>query len=140
MFQWPNSGDCVLNAAFSPDSHLLAAVSLNNMGALWEVSAGRFLGLFAGHKQAVVSVAFSPDGKTLVTGGNDGTIRFWNIRTRQEVLSFERPGLHPIVLGFSPDGQAFASGSRSFSGKIPQFPVLLAPAWEETDARPNSSH
>ncbi|MCI0348563.1 MAG: hypothetical protein L0Z53_03980, partial [Acidobacteriales bacterium] len=110
------------------------------MAALWEVSSGRFLGDFTGHKQAVVSVAFSPDGKTLVTGGNDGTVRFWNLQTRQEVLSFAQLGLHPIDLCFSPDGRAFASGSQSFSRSIPQFPLLRAATWEETDARPNSSH
>jgi hypothetical protein len=51
----------------------------------WDVSSGRKIKSFAGHKSCVQSIKESPDGNRLITCGNDGPVRFWDISTGKEI-------------------------------------------------------
>ena len=46
---------------------------------LWEVSSGRLVRSFEGHKSFVHSIAFSPDGKTIASGSYDHTLKLWDV-------------------------------------------------------------
>src|SRR5262249_33167882 len=46
---------------------------------LWDVLAGREVGLLKGHEGGVVSLLFTPGGKHLISGGTDTTALTWNL-------------------------------------------------------------
>jgi WD40 repeat protein/tetratricopeptide (TPR) repeat protein len=78
--------------AFSPDSRWLLTGSGgrhedwfgHNDGAdttirLWDISSGREIHKFEGHKGAVMSLQFSPDGRYFLSGSSDATMRLWRL-------------------------------------------------------------
>src|SRR5262249_8648613 len=65
--------------AFSPDGRLVAQGALHGNVGLWEVSSGRKLGEFEGHRGDVLAVVFSHDGKRLASGSTDTTILIWDV-------------------------------------------------------------
>jgi WD40 repeat protein len=117
-------------AAFTPDSRGLA-VSAGRGGTddairLWDISRGRLVGTFTGHKQAVHALAFSPDGQTLVSASDDSTLKMWNVATRQELLTVRRLGAAINNLLFSPDCQVLAAGRGGF-GQSAELRLYRAP-------------
>jgi WD40 repeat protein len=75
-----NWGQKLSDAAFSPDSRLLA-ISSPDHGAikLWDVTQKKELAGLSGHGKGTNSLSFSPDGKLLVSGGEDNTARVWAV-------------------------------------------------------------
>jgi hypothetical protein len=67
--------------AFSPDGRLLAAACANDV-RVWDM-AGKPLGVFRGHEEAVTDLTFAADGRTLATASADGTALIWDIRYLQ---------------------------------------------------------
>jgi hypothetical protein len=65
--------------AFSPDGRYLATAKDNPEIHLWDILAGRELGLLEGHEGSVVSLLFSADGKRLFSGGSDTTALSWDL-------------------------------------------------------------
>ena len=63
----------VLAVAISPDSNYVATGSRDKSAKLWELSTGREVRSFLGHKASVNSLDFSLDGKYLITGNGDNT-------------------------------------------------------------------
>ena len=70
-------------AALSPNGKTIATPSDANSVRLWDVTSGREIASFLGHRGAVRSVAFSPDGLKIVTASKDGTARLWEAATGQ---------------------------------------------------------
>jgi hypothetical protein len=67
--------------SFSPDGDLLACRGPGNAVRVWDVNAGKEIGLFKGHDGTLRSIAFAPDGKTLASAGSDTTILVWDATT-----------------------------------------------------------
>jgi WD40 repeat protein len=65
--------------AFSPDGRLVGQGALHGNVGLWDVTAGRKLGEFQGHRGDVSSVIFSRDGKRLASGSVDTTALIWDV-------------------------------------------------------------
>jgi WD40 repeat protein len=83
---------------FSPDGHYLATAKDTPEIHLWDILAGRELGLLEGHDGSVVSLLFSPDGKHLFSGGSDTTALTWDL-TR---LTDARRGYADRAAGLKP--------------------------------------
>ncbi len=69
---------------FSPDSHLLAAVSDDGITRVWTVdNDGAFTphAILQGHNGTTTTASFEPTGTHLVTTGTDGTVRRWDLDT-----------------------------------------------------------
>ena len=79
--------------AFSPDGHYLATAKDTPEIHLWDILAGRELGLLEGHEGGVVSLLFSADGKRLFSGGSDTTALTWDLTrlTRRLGVSLPTP-------------------------------------------------
>jgi len=70
----------VMALAFSPDSCLLAASSLNGDIKIWDISSGRELTTLKGHSSVVSDILFSPDGTRLYSASWDGTVIVWGVQ------------------------------------------------------------
>jgi WD40 repeat protein len=105
----PASG--IVDATFSPDGRLVAAVGGSSTARIWDVQTG-FPLLALQHGGNVLSVAFSADGRLIATGSADGFARLWSVAGGVELAPFK----HDLVPGqttpddvrmvsFSPDSK-----------------------------------
>lgn len=106
------------SVAFSPDSKTIAQGGYENSVGIWDLSSGRKLQTFLGHKGGVDSVAFSPDGKMLASGSLDNTVKLWDIVSRKLVKSLEGHVNGLRVVRFLNDGRTLASCSSDGTVKL----------------------
>ena len=120
-------GAAVTALGFSPDGALLAAGDSKGVARLWELSSGRILHTFSGHKAAITTVTFSANEGLLLTASLDHEARIWNARTGALVqpIRWHFGPLHGAA--FSPDGRwvVTAGPSTAGVGSVPAAPRLL---------------
>ncbi len=103
---------------FSPDGKRLVTTGGDTgIAQIWDVTTGKSIASFKGHKGAIDQMIFSLDGTLLVTRGRDGTARLWNSEGRfgyadnqWVVFTGHAGGINDVA--FSPDGKQFATGSE----------------------------
>lgn len=71
--------DNLIDVAFSPDDHLVAAASLEGPVRVWSVEDGALKAVLRGHNSRVPHVEFSPDGRSLYTASWDHSARRWGM-------------------------------------------------------------
>ncbi len=99
----PNAGT-VLAVALTPDARCAVSAHFDTLVRLWDVSSGRELRRFQGHKQMVTSIALTPDGAYLLTGSQDQTVRLWQLDTGLE-LANAALATGVMALARAPDGK-----------------------------------
>ena len=102
----------VQGIAFSADSALLAAGSLDGDIRVWQVADGALANTLEGHTDAVTGVAFSPNGALLASASNDDTVRLWPLDGSGEpslTLTGHTGDVNTVA--FSPGGSLLVSGS-----------------------------
>ncbi len=67
------------DAAFSPDSKLVATASEDKTARIWDVQTGKQMYCLEGHTGKVTGVDFSPCGRFVVTSSEDRTVRTWDL-------------------------------------------------------------
>lgn len=77
----PGHTESILDAAFSPDSRLVATASGDTTVRLWNPTTQIPDRTLAAHKNWVLIVAFSPDSKRLASASMDSTLRIWDLAT-----------------------------------------------------------
>lgn len=125
---WPGAADVhslltlqnsapVRALAFSPDSRVLAAASLDRSVNLWDVGAGKLSGKIPS-AAGVSSLAFMPNGEQLVSGDLDGVVLVTqtggartsrSLRPHVDYAWEQVPAVQSVAV--SPDGAQIASGS-----------------------------
>jgi RNA polymerase sigma factor (sigma-70 family) len=138
--------DTIVNAAFSQDNRILAAVGLRRVPdgvtsegqqkkvlLVWELITGQELlqaklgdlGFTYGSP-----LGFSADGRLLAAGGDnpDVPVRVWDLATGKDVLQLAGHQSSVMALAFSPDGARLAGGLRNSVAQI----------WDVSAARPVS--
>jgi WD40 repeat protein len=102
--------------AFHPQRPWLASSGKDGSVRLWDLEAGKPLGVLHQAREVFECVAFSPDGRWLAAGGYDTRVALWDFRelpprpsppTRS--LTNHDSGVWAVA--FSPDGKYFASGA-----------------------------
>lgn len=105
-------GISVYGLAFSHNSRLLAAGSMDTTAQVWDVKSGQALRTLPGHKGAVSTVAFSLDDRTLATGSWDQTTHLWQVDDGKELSVLRGQPNMVTSVAFSPDGKCLATASR----------------------------
>ena len=110
----------MLSVTFTLDGRFLLSGHFDTTLRLWEVSTGRELRRFNGHKQMVAVVAVTPTGQ-LLSAGADKAIRYWDAESGAELgLGLGHTG--PITcLAVLPNGKAL-SGSQDETIRLWQLP------------------
>lgn len=70
--------DYVIDLAWSPDNHLLAAASAAGPVFLANAADGVRRHELPGHENGTNCLAWAPHGQLLATGGQDGAVKFWD--------------------------------------------------------------
>jgi WD40 repeat protein len=104
--------------AFSPDSRLLASVSVgggtppeHGEVKLLDIATGQPLPAPPANDSGYWSVAFTPDGKRLLAGDGQGSITFWDVGGAGQPLVVRGHGSGRVCsLACSADGKLVASG------------------------------
>ncbi|GAB1641348.1 WD40 repeat domain-containing protein [Krasilnikovia sp. MM14-A1259] len=123
--------DAVDDLAFSPDGRLLAAVSPDCAGRVWEAATGRPIWDIP-CADAMTRVAFAPDGRSMVTAGG-GDVTLWDITGRYlghtwtaEILDEYGHASFTFAVAFSSDGRHLATGGDLRSVRL----------WSTADGEP----
>ncbi|CUA69797.1 Transcription initiation factor TFIID subunit 5 [Rhizoctonia solani] len=95
-------------AAYSPDTRLIATISMGSDICVWDSGSGEPILGPIHTRMGGKALEFSTDGMTLITGWTDGSIRIWDTKSGQLISSIQHQGvLHTTGFAFSSD--------RSFS-------------------------
>jgi WD40 repeat protein len=114
----------VTSIAFSPDGRLAVSGNYRGVVQLWDVTTGKEVRRFSGHRAAVHSVAFSPDGRQIASGAGglteegkpiDNTIRVWDVKSGKEIKCMDGHKAEIYSVAFSPDGGRLLSCGGSLS-------------------------
>jgi len=84
----------------------------------WNVTDGKLVRTFEGHRDAIYSLAISPDGKILATGSYDQKIKLWDVATGNEIKTLSGHNGCVYGLAFRPDGKILASASADRTVKL----------------------
>jgi len=129
----PLESDGVSSVAFSPDSGVFAAATMENGVMLWDPDRGRPLRApLRGHSNQVLSLAFTADGARLLSAAKDRVIG-WEM-TSGTASKATLAGTTDAVsqVAFSPDGSstAWSDGSvlflRAGSATPNRLPITMA--------------
>jgi WD40 repeat protein len=102
----------VSSMAFAPDSKKLAFHNREDKSVqLADVTEGKLVRTFLGHKYNVHSLVFSADGRTLISAGDDGAIRLWDIASGKELRRYGDEKMTVCCLALAPDGKTLAYGT-----------------------------
>jgi WD40 repeat protein len=101
----------ITSVDFSPDRRTAALGHKSGKIQLVAVDSGKILGVYEGHRDAVLSVTFAPDGGRFASGSRDKEIRLWDvaITNRSYQVCTEHKGA-VSGLAISGDGRMMASG------------------------------
>lgn len=121
IYVWdPETGEVLIKfagseLAFSQDSRLLAGASPDETGgdtarvdrcvSVWDITQGKRIACFTGHRDWVDDVAFSPCGQFVAS--SDWTLRIWDLATGSEKMAY--PDLYDPF--YSKEGKLFALAS-----------------------------
>ena len=86
--------------------------------AIWDVSTGKKLKEFVGHRDVLYAAQISPDKKWLATGSYDQRIILWDVASGKIVRQLTGHNGAIFDLAFSPDSTTLASASADATIKV----------------------
>jgi WD40 repeat protein len=118
VFENLEGDDFFLDAIYSPNSQLIAAVSSDSSVKIRRAKDGEIVTTLVGHSDSITSADFGADSQTLLTTSKDKTARLWDVISGQVVAVFEGHNDSVTVGKLSPDGTRVATGAADGVIKI----------------------
>jgi hypothetical protein len=115
---WKPPGKHSWEVALSADGKKLVTTGHDDhVLHLWDVTTGKELQRFEGHRTPVMRIALAPDGKALASAsigvvGGDNTLRVWDVATGKERWTWSIPPSRVLTFTFSPDGRLLVTVGR----------------------------
>ena len=111
---------CIRSLSFIGDSKFLAGASNDGNITIWNLSTGKLVRTFFGHRGGTYSILFNYKKQVLISGGHDCLIKVWDITGN---LIYEMKGHQGTItcLAISCDEKTLASGSFDKTIKIWSF-------------------
>ncbi|XP_025415743.1 katanin p80 WD40 repeat-containing subunit B1 isoform X2 [Sipha flava] len=105
---------------FDASEYLVAAGSQTGGLKVWDLTKGKKVKTFSGHKSAVTKLDFFPFASSsyFVTGSRDTNVKLWDYRYSHCIGMYKGHDSSISSLKYSPDGLWIASGDESGSVKI----------------------
>lgn len=122
--------------SFSHDGNRIVSAADNSI-FIWNVSTGKAIMNFEGHKHKINCAYFNPTGQYVVSASQDNTARIWDVKTGKQI------GLLGLGTGtskfyyndntakFSPDGKLIVSSFNSIFEET--FSIIL---WDALSYKP----
>lgn len=109
-------------AAITRDGKRVLVCMDKDHSRLLQVSNGKELQRFDGHRGYAMAMAFSGDEKRIVTGGVDKTVRVYDVKTGKQLCVFEGHTDDVTCVVFTPDGRHVVSGSKDKTVRVWRIP------------------
>jgi WD40 repeat protein len=109
----------ITSVEFSPDRRVAALGHKSGRIQLLAVDRGEIIGVYEGHRGAVLSIHFTPDGRRFASGGRDKEIRLWDVgvtNASRQVCTEHKGGV--VGLAIAGDGRRMVSGCSANSIKF----------------------
>lgn len=103
-----------LCVAWSADSRMIGAGTIDRIVLVWEAETGRQLAQLQGNTDIVISVSFSIDGNFLASKSLDGMVRVWRTDTWEMISTFEEESgnFHASIV-FHPRNLVLTTGDET---------------------------
>lgn len=112
----------VNSVRYSPDGKWLITSSgttgLFGKSIIWDVSTGKKLKEFSGHRDVLYASQISPNKKWLATGSYDRNIILWDVESGKKIRELTGHNGAIFDLAFSPDSTTLASASADSTVKV----------------------
>ncbi len=121
----------VLSMAFSPNSDLLAILSLNGVMELWDYRTNRLVSTF--YVDRALSFCFSHDGKSVYIGSEDGRIWKYDCMLRYVRMISQSSFGNILKMCMSTDDQRlYCANTKSEIGiwNLSELPVVTGVDWQ----------
>jgi hypothetical protein len=104
--------------AYTPDSKILVAASIDGSVRLWDAEATKLLRSLKTLSLEVYAIAIAPDGKKLATAGSWGEVQIWDIDSGREFYVLKGHDGPVAAVTFSPNGKLLATGGYDKSIRL----------------------